>query len=381
MWKVHWRVYVAGADMTISMRPFLISISVTDKAGTVSDTCSLTFDDTGGQVGLPPEGSPIRVVLNGIQVFKGVVDKVRSTGSRGGGRLLKVTGKGFDTRGKVKQPQQFHQDDGTVGDFLKKAAKFAGYTLQIDPAFEAIKRAYMAADGESLIHVGQRLARELGGTFKLQEPVAVLVKRGLDMGLPAVLGTFSNAGGNVINWDIEPFTGRRGFTKAKVQWFDRIKAEFKEEEVEIKIPDRTLPEAVNLIRSKVADKAQAENMLEGRKGEAEREGGGGSVTLDLYPGAQAEGLFTLRGTRAGVDGQYRIDSVQHKADRNGGSVTTLSLKQPHGGAGKDARKPATGQDGGLVQSMDVDVPLNFGGADPGGGGATFIGATPGDGPE
>ncbi|WP_420415138.1 phage late control D family protein [Roseibium sp.] len=378
MWKVHWRVFVAGIDMTISMRPYLTDISITDKAGSASDTCSLTFDDTDGQIHMPPEGAPIRVLMNRIQVFKGVVDKVRSTGSRGGGRLLKVTGKGFDTRGKAKEPLQFHLDDGSIGDFLSMAANFAGYTMQVDPTFQAIKRVYQAADGESFVHLGQRLARELGATFKIQEPIAVLVKRGVDFGLPAILGTFGGEKSNVINWDIEPFSGRRGFTKAKAQWFDREKAEFKETEVDIQIPDRTLPDAVNLIRSRAADEGQARDLVEARKGEAEREGGSGTVLLDLYPGAQAEGLFTLRGTRAGIDGQYRIESVQHKADRKGGSVTSLSLKQPHGGAGKDSRPEGGGQPGTSVPS---NAPSN--GALPGtaGGDLEFIGAGEGDGPE
>ena len=35
--------------------------------------------------------------------FRGVVDEVRSSGSRSAGRVLSISGKGFDAQGKAKQ--------------------------------------------------------------------------------------------------------------------------------------------------------------------------------------------------------------------------------------------------------------------------------------
>lgn len=373
-WTVVWKVEVNGQDMTAAMKPFLTDITVTDKAGESSDTCSLTFDDTDAQIRLPAEGSSVRVSLQGVQVFQGIVDKVRSSGARGGGRTLSVQAKGMDSRGKVKEPVQLHQDDGSVGDFLKKLGGVAGYSVKVDGALGAIVRTYLAADGESFLHVGQRLARELGGTFKIRGTEAVLAKRGEDAGLPAIAGRVGE-GGNVVSWNIAPFNGRPAFTKAKVQWFDRETAAFKEKEVGIDL-GRALPEAVNLIRSKAADEGQAKDITDARKREAEREGGEGSVELDLEPEAQAEGKFTLTGARPGIDGTYRIESVSHKATRSGGSTTSLTLKQPQGNAGKDTRKKdasaaASSTSGAATSSAEAASS----------GQLEFIGATPGDGPE
>lgn len=58
--------------------------------------------------------------------------------------------------------------------------------------------------------------------------------------------------------------------------------------------------------------------------------------------AQAEAPFVFSGARAGVDGTYRISSRTHRADRGGGSITELQIKQPEGGAGKDTRRPTEG---------------------------------------
>lgn len=332
-WTVIWAVLIDGKDMSNALRNYLIDVSVVDKAGTDSDTCALTLDDTDATMRLPGDTSVVTVFLAGAQVFHGTVDCVRSRGDRGGGRIVTVNAKGYDTKGKAKQPQQFHADDMTLKDFLSKAAKNAGFTLKIDEDLGATRRDYWSADGESFLHLGQRLARELYATFKLRGKQAVMMPRGKDFGLPVITG---RVGDNLISWDIEPLRGRGAYKSAKVRYFDRDKASFAEEEEDF-ASSRKGVEAVDIVRAPVADKAQAKAVAKARKAESERQGGGGTVEIDIAPAAQAEALFTLVGTRPGVDGTYRIESVTHSANRSGGAVTRLDLKQPQGGAGTDSR--------------------------------------------
>lgn len=343
-WSVEWRVIVDGRDVTGDMRPYLIDIEITDKDGAASDACSLTFDDTEGQALLPRDGSKVRVLLQGMLKFAGTVDGVRSSGARGGGRTLKVSAKGFDSRGKAKEPQGFHMDDAELGDFFNQAARNAGLAgVVVSDKLAGVARDYWSADSESFLQLGQRLAREYHATFKIRQgnggDVAVLAARD-ENPLPAVRGVVGT-GGNVISWDIAPFTGRGAFTRGKVKYFDRETASFKVEEVEFDL-DRDLPDAANVARVTVADQAQAKSIGAARKSESKREGGEGSVELDLTVEAQAEAPFVLSGARPGVDGTYRIVSVRHKASRSGGSTTSLDLKQPEGGAGKDSRNEKSG---------------------------------------
>lgn len=333
-WKVAWSVSVGGQDRTDAMRPRLLDISVTDKEGAAGDACELTFDDGDGAIALEGDGRPVAVTLAGVEVFSGRVDSVRSRGSRGGGRIIRMSARGFDVRGPAKQPQSFHRDDASLEDFLSEAAQNAGFSLTVDPALAAARRDYWQASGESFLALGQRLARELHGTFKLRGDRAVLVRRG-GGGLAAIEGD-AGPGGNVISWDIAPFTGRGAWTKARVEYFDRKKAAFAHKEVDIDL-GRDLPDAVNVVRLRAGDGDQAQAIVDGRKAEAEREGGEGSVELDITPEAQAEAPFTLRGARPGVDGTYRIVTVTHRADRGGGAGTSLEIKQPGGGAGTDGR--------------------------------------------
>lgn len=349
-WTVSWKVFIDGEDMTSGMRPYLMKISVSDKDGSASDTCSLDFDDSEGQLKMPEEGASVVVFLDDAQVFSGTVDIPKSTGSRGGGRTLAVTAKGFDPKGKAKQSQSHHMDDSTLQQFMDKAAKNAGLSsVTIDPAFASISRDYWSASGESFLHLGQKIAREIGGTFKIRGDKAVLAKRGEGLSatgaaMPTVYGTISPAGtssGNVINWTISPVSGRAKFSKTKARYFDRPSASFKELELETEID----ADATDEVRTTVADEDQAKAVAGGRKAASEREGGSGTVLLDLAAHAQAEGTFVLSGARPGIDGSYRITGVTHSADRKGGATTSLDLKQPSGGAGKDDRKAGEGKSG------------------------------------
>lgn len=349
-WKVEWKVFIDGEDMTSGMRQYLTKISVSDKDGSASDTCSLDFDDSGGQLKMPKEGASVVVFLDGAQVFSGTVDVPKSSGSRGGGRTLSVTAKGFDPKSKAKEAQSHHMDDATLQQFMDKAAKNAGLSsVTIDPAFASISRDYWSASGESFLHIGQKIAREIGGTFKLRGDKAVLAKRGEGLSatgaaMPTVYGTISPAGtstGNVINWTISPVSGRAKFSKTKARYFDRPRANFKELEIETEID----ADATDEVRTTVADEDQAKAVAEGRKAASEREGGSGTVLLDLAVTAQAEGTFVLSGARPGIDGTYRIVGVTHSADRSGGATASLELKQPSGDAGKDERKAGEGKSG------------------------------------
>jgi hypothetical protein len=330
-WQNIWSVTINGSDISTGLRPHLVSITVTDKDGTAGDTLSITVDDLGGQFRMPDEGARITASINGVRVFEGTVDKVRSQGSRGEGLKLSITAKGYDTKGKAKEPQALHKDDATLEDFLGEVAEEAGFSLTIDPELGAVSRDYWAADSESFLHVGQRLAREMNATFKLRGGKAVFAKRGKDT-LPGISAAY---GENLMSWDIAPLSGRSLFTSARARYLDRETAAFEEEETDF---GATRPaKAANIIRGAVKDKDQARQVGEARKGENDREGGEGSATIDINPAAQAEALITLSGTRPGIDGSYRMVTVTHTGIRGSGNSTSLELKQPGGGAGTDGR--------------------------------------------
>ena len=323
-------VTVAGTNITTTLLPVLIWLTVSDKVGTHSDTASLEIDDTDGRIVLPAIGAAVIVALGwegeGVRVvFTGTVDEVRSSGSRGSGRTLSITAKGMDTTGKPKEGQQRHFDDSTVEDILSQAGKTAGVTvIEVDSSLASIRRKYFEMRDESFIHMGERLAREIGGNFRVQGTRAIMSKRG---------GTYTSAvvaawGRNLHGWDISPALGRTQYKTLRARWYDPKKAEWQETEEDTALT----VEARHDHRYAKPDEGEATQQTSSDRATSERDAGEGSVTIEGDTAAIPDGLCIVTGARPGIDGPYRIESVTHSYSRGGGFVTQLSLKQPGPGA-------------------------------------------------
>lgn len=354
-----YEVEVAGQNITATLLPILISLSVSDKAGQSSDSASIVLDDKGGSLIMPPPKAPVIIRLGwegqgegqGVGVvFQGVVDEVKASGDRNGGRLLTISAKGLDTRGKGKQGQRRHFDDTTIGDALKQAGKAAGFDVTVDSKIGAIMRPYIALDDESFVAFGERLAREVGGTFKIVGTEAVLARRnGGTSGSGQALATVSAVWGeNLHFYDISPILGRPVEKETLSRWYDPAAAKWNEETAETGTEGGI---TIKPARYSEPDQDRAKEQAGSDASESDRNSGSGSVTIEGNIGAQPEGLCIISGCRPGVDGTYRIEGVNHQYSR-GGFTTSLELKQPKGAAGKDDRRGGSSSGG----SGDFSLP-------------------------
>ena len=328
-------VTVAGTNITAPLLPVLISLTVSDKVGTHADTATLEIDDTDGRIVLPQLSAPVIVALGweggGVRVvFTGTVDEVRSSGSRGGGRTLSISAKGVDTTGKAKEPQQRHFDHKTVEDILKEAGSSASITeVEVDPALARITRTYFEMRDESFIHMGERLAREIGGNFRIQGTTATMSRRGALY--PASVAAV--AGRNLHAWDISPALGRAQYGKVRARWYDPAEAAWMETEESTSLGAETRHDH----RYGRASEGEAGEQAVADRATSERDAGEGSVTIEGDTGAIPDGLCIVSGARPGIDGAYRIETVTHRYSRGGGFITELELRQPQDGAGQDPR--------------------------------------------
>lgn len=336
-----YRVEVGGLDISVKIFPILQRLSVTDQAGTTSDSAEIELDDLGGHIAFPAEKADVTISLGwkyrGIgEVFRGTVSDVRSAGDRGGGLRMVISAKGADTKSKVKQSTEKHWDKKPLSAVFQEAAQLAGLTAIVDPTLGKIERPYWAMSAESFLHFGHRLSEEIGGTFKVVGKTAIIAARngGISASgatLPTVIGRH---GGNLIDWDISPIVGRPRYNRMSVRWYDTKEAKWKIEKVEVNDMDA---EAEQTMRWTRANKDEAKGHADSAAKESERNKGGGSVTINGDIDAQPEGMFALIGARPGVDGVYKIDKVQHSLTRSEGFTTSLDLKNPAGEAGKDKR--------------------------------------------
>lgn len=336
-----YRVKAGGVDISEKLFPYLLRLSVTDKAGTTSDTAEIEVDDTNGMIAMPPKNTPVQVFLGwqstGIsQVFEGTVNDTRLIGSRGNGRHMAISAKGADTTSKVKQSQEKHWDKKPFSSVFEEAAGLAGLSAIVDPTLGKIERPYWSMNAESFLHFGHRLSEELGGTFKVVGKTAIIAARngGISASgeaLPTVVGTW---GDNLIDWDISPIVGRPRFNQIAVRWYDNKTAKWMNEKVQV---GGMNADAEMTMRYTRANKDEAKSHADSAAKESERNKGGGSVTIVGDVTAQPEGMFLLVGARPGADGAYKIDQVQHELSRGEGFNTRLDLKNPSGDAGTDSR--------------------------------------------
>lgn len=327
-------VSVGGSDISGLLGPHLISALVSLRAGEETDTASFVLDDTGGVFAMPTAGVPIVASLGwfggGVRpVFFGTVDEVRSIGARAGGRTLSFTAKGFDTIGRTKSGQSRHWDNATVKTILKDAAVEAGVSdVSVDPDLAKITLKYFAMVEESFLHMGRRLAQQIGGEFQVQGPKALMARRGGKY-TPFVL---ASAGVDLHSWDITPTIGRSQYGKVVATYYDPKAAEWKNVEVSTGLKAT----AVYTIRPAAADKADAERQAKAMAVTSKRDSGKGKVIIEGNTSAIPGGLCLIAGARAGIDGSYRISGVTHNINRSGGWTTDIDLNSPQGGAQEGA---------------------------------------------
>lgn len=338
---IDWAVWVNGQNWTARFNPYVMEIEVTDGSGKDADQARITLADD-GRIILPKKGAEIRIEIMGVTVFSGVLKTPRLTDAKGQGGRMVLQATGHDTEGPGKEGRQVAVKDGTLGEYLTKLGKAAGYTVKVDPELAKIKRTVWASEGRSFHHHAQQLADEYGGTLKLSGKKAVIAKRGggntpSGQQLPTIYAT---RGANLINVDIEPFDESEAYKDVRFTWFDRKKATFREEKADIR-PGLTGSSAASAKpKGRASDKQDAKDRAKGKADESERDRGGGSVEIEIEPRAKAEGTCIVQGQREGADGTYRIESATHTLRGGGGaSSTKLQLKQPEDKAGKDARKP------------------------------------------
>lgn len=341
MLEPDFQVLIGGRDVSSKIRPLLESITVEDKDGVASDSCEIVLADPDGSVLMPEKDDTISILLGhkgkGVGlVFEGFVDGTTSAGAKGSGRKLTVKGKSARQKSKAKEPREKHWDKKTFGEVAKDAASYAGLSATVDGSLASLKREYWSMKNESFQHWGQRMARQLGATFKIAGNRAVFMKRnaGAGAGGTALATVRAVYGDNMVNWSISPDLGQPQFRKVKTRYYDPKSAKWKTEERDV---DGTDAPAVRTLRFQAGDKDNAKQNSDAEAGASERNKGSGSVQILGDAAAKPEGTLTIEGARPGIDGEYAIDSVKHHLTKSGGYTCDISIGKPKGKAGKDGR--------------------------------------------
>lgn len=336
-----FKVYVAGNDVTSRWNPILTSVSVTRAAREASDTADATLADPDGLTFMPKTGDNLLIYLghaeDGVgQVFEGFVDKVRCSGGKKRGRTIAINASSVNNKSKVKAGALRSEADKTFEDVAGDWGQKAGLTVTVAGDLASEFRSYWIMQHESFMGWGQRMARELGASFKVIGNRAFFapLNEGISATGKTLTPVYATWGDNLLDWDIEPVIGRPQYGKVQSRYYDLNAAKWREVEQAIKDAD------IDVDFRALIGAANEGNATQGAKSaakESEREKGDGSVTILGDHAAEPEASLILRGARDGADGTYVIDSLTHSLDKGSGFTTALTLKHPADGAGIDTR--------------------------------------------
>jgi len=334
--KNKYQVWLNGQNVTSRLDPLLLSIKVTRAAEAASDTCDLTLSDADGGIALPSERAPALVIVDGSEIFRGFVSDVTSSFGKGEGRTLEVSASSIDNGSKVKEPVLRSEDDASFEEVATKWGKRAGLAVSVAGSITSITRPYWIMQRESFMSWGQRMAREIGASFKVLGDRAffVAINEGISASGKTLTPVNATYGVNLISGSISPIISRPKFKDVEVSYFDLKKGKRVNVTVGTGVDD--VDAALRTVIM-AADEGEAKQKAGAAGKMSDREKGGGSVVILGSPYAEPEAICKISGVRPGIDGAYRISSVTHSLSKGDGFRTTLDLKQPSGGAGKDSR--------------------------------------------
>jgi len=258
-----------------------------------------------------------------------------------------VTSQIGDKNAPPDAPGTFSEGKISLQEAATKFFGKAGMTIKLSPKMMAVRRNYWNIQNESVQAWGEKIARELGGHFKIKGNIATIV--GKNEGVNADGEKMPNIeaiwGVNLIGWRIKPFISRPEYGSAASRYFDLDEGVWKQtkESIEAQFPYGQALATAFTLASEV-DKNVAGQKVEGNAEQSKWEKGTGWCLINGDPRAKADSTITIMGARPGINGTYTAEEVEHNYQRGVGYTTRIVVKAPNptgagGGFGNDPGRP------------------------------------------
>ena len=320
-----FRVLADSKDVTARIRDRLLSLTVTDEAGFMSDEVTIRIDDREDVVALPRAGAELEVYLGYAEsgLVRMGLFKVDEISHGGPPATITIKARAADMRAGMKSRKARSWDSTTLGEVAAKIAAEHGYEVKIAPGLATAPIAHEDQLEESDMHFLTRLAKERDAVFKPAGGCFVLAPRGEAKAVSGKkLAKVTVQGHQVIRWNMSA-VGRGKFKTVTARYHDTAKAERLSVSAGQGEPGFILPYTY-------PDAAQAMTAAKAKLAALER----GTAKLELTvvgdPGLVAEARLTLSGLTTKADGEWSIIRAIHKLDGQSGYTCSLSTETPKG---------------------------------------------------
>ena len=326
--KPKFKIIADKTDITNLLNGRLLSLSVTDEIGLVSDAMTMELDDREGVLEIPPRGAELEVFLGYdndplYPMGKFIVDEAELKSPP---ETMSITARAsnsaFRDMGAFKSPRTYAWEKYTVIGILQTIAKRYGLTASAADVFKNIVVSHLDQTDESDCAFIQRLATDYdasvkvaGGNLLFIEPLSGKFPNGTPMPVIKIQAT------DIIGYQMR-LAERGKYGKAIAKYYDFDLAEEKQASVGAEAPIFTLREVFS---NRSVALSRAKNKL------TEITSGTRALSLDLIgnPLIGGESKIELIGTRAEIAGEWVIKSAKHLLDSSG-YKTSVESTRPKG---------------------------------------------------
>lgn len=193
--RAAWRVSLAGQDLTETLRPRLISLTLTEKRGEEADQLEIMLHDADGAMTLPAPDAVLSVAIGwerGTGVTVGLVDKgqyrVDEISWEGPPDVIRITARAADLTSGLRTRRTASWVAQTLGRIISTIAGRHGLTARVHASLASVQVAAQQQEAKSDI----AFVRDLGRRY---DAVAT-VKDGNLLFMP--IGTAATVGGTAL---------------------------------------------------------------------------------------------------------------------------------------------------------------------------------------
>ncbi len=321
--KPDFKILANDENVTETIRSRLLSLTVTDEAGTLSDTCTITLDDRAGLIELPRRGVVLSVAMgyqNALdEMGKYTVDAVERSGPPD---TMTIRGRAADMRQSLKSCKARQWEGVFIDEIVSQIAEEHGLQPMIGESFLDISIPYIAQTWESDMHFLTRLAITYDAIAKPANGNLLFVKRGeaksvSGKGMPEIALTKKD----VSRWRV---------THADRNQFATVRAHYRNlENPQDGHVEAGSGEPVFCLRDPFLDKKQAKDAADAQLKRFTRRRDDMSLTLPGNSAIVAECALLLAGFCQGMNGRWLVNRATHTLDSSG-YVSSLEASQVEG---------------------------------------------------
>ncbi|SED12498.1 hypothetical protein SAMN05216178_6334 [Pseudomonas saponiphila] len=314
-----FRIVADGRDITALINDRLVTLRTSDKPGMESDEFELRVDDRDRAVALPSRGASIEVFMgyagqSMARLGRYMVDEVVVSGPPD---TIEIRGKASDMRGSGKTTRSGSWEDVPLQQIVRDIAARNGWQ-PVCPVTTKVPRVDQL--NESDFNFITRLAKQYDCTAKVADgKLLVLPRQAGQSTTGKALGTVT-----ITRRDVSRYQFRLGdrSTHKAVQTKHQDKKSGKLQVVDLgneDSPDGLPP--VHTDRHIYPNKSAAEQAAKARLAAFNRSTAGVRLEMPGRTDLIAERMINAQGFKAGLDGEYLVDSVEQVFTQSGWSTT------------------------------------------------------------